>query len=257
MFDNSIGKPFRFLITCAWHEFRQRYYGTSFGLLWSVLQPAIHFTLLNLIFSRFLGRDVQHYASQLLLGIIIWQFFSDATRRGMETLVIRAERLKLIRVSRWMSVVGAVLSAVCGLMIQLPIVFIFLIATETPINWLGVPGMIAWLAYVLALSMCLSLTTAVITPRFRDLSQVWGLLLFIGFYVSPIIYPAEMLAGRLEWLLWVNPVGYAIHVARCDVLGTADAFAHVRTAAWLWLAISVIVGSLTFRKLNRDVLDFV
>ena len=55
-------------------DFKLRYQGSFIGYLWSILKPLMMFTIMYLVFVRFLRFDdgTPHYAVGLLLAMIFW-----------------------------------------------------------------------------------------------------------------------------------------------------------------------------------------
>jgi ABC-2 type transport system permease protein len=70
-------------------EFKLRYQGSMLGYVWSLLKPLMMFGVLYIVFTKLvrLGGDVPFYASYLLLGLVIWQFFVEATVGGMNAIL--------------------------------------------------------------------------------------------------------------------------------------------------------------------------
>lgn len=77
-------------------DFKLRYQGSVIGYLWSILKPILLFLILYLVFVRFMrfGEAIPHFAVALLLGITIWNFFSEATNMGMLSIVSRGDLLR-------------------------------------------------------------------------------------------------------------------------------------------------------------------
>ena len=76
-------------------DFKLRYQGSLIGHLWSILKPLMLFTIMYLVFVRFLRFDdgTPHYAIGLLIGMVTWSFFSEATSMGMMSIVSRGDLL--------------------------------------------------------------------------------------------------------------------------------------------------------------------
>ena len=66
-------------------DFKLRYQGSAIGYLWSILKPLMMFSIMYVVFVRFLRFDdgTPHYAVGLLLSMIFWTFFTEATNMGM------------------------------------------------------------------------------------------------------------------------------------------------------------------------------
>ena len=84
-------------------DFKLRYQGSLIGHLWSILKPFMLFTIMYLVFVRFLKFDdgTPHYAVGLLLGMVTWSFFTEATNMGMLSIVSWrfAEKIKFLQIN--------------------------------------------------------------------------------------------------------------------------------------------------------------
>ena len=80
-------------------DFKLRYQGSFIGYLWSILKPLMMFTIMYLVFVRFLRFDdgTPHYAVGLLLAMIFWGFFTEATNMGMLSIVSRGDLLRKLK----------------------------------------------------------------------------------------------------------------------------------------------------------------
>ena len=79
-------------------DFKLRYQGSVLGYLWSVLRPLFLFAILYVVFEKFLrmGRDIEHFGVYLLLGIVLWTFFTEATNMGLQAIINRGDLIRKI-----------------------------------------------------------------------------------------------------------------------------------------------------------------
>ncbi len=79
-------------------DFKLRYQGSALGYLWSLLKPLMLFAILYVVFVKFLkfGSDIEHFPVYLLLGIVMWNFFIEATFQGMRAIVDRGDLIRKI-----------------------------------------------------------------------------------------------------------------------------------------------------------------
>ena len=91
-------------------DFKLRYQGSLIGHLWSILKPLMLFTIMYLVFVRFLRFDdgTPHYAIGLLIGMVTWSFFSEATSMGMMSIVSRGDLLRKLNFSKEIIVISSV-----------------------------------------------------------------------------------------------------------------------------------------------------
>src|SRR3712207_4924234 len=108
-------------------DFKLRYQGSAIGYLWSILKPLMMFTIMYLVFIRFLrtGGDVPHFPVALLLANVIWSFFSEATSMGMVSIVSRGDLLRKLNFSKNTNVFSAVFRALINFSIILLVVLVF------------------------------------------------------------------------------------------------------------------------------------
>jgi len=199
-------------------DFKLRYQGSVLGVLWSVLKPLFLFAILYVVFDRFLklGRDIEHFPVYLLLGIILWSFFTEATIQGLQSIVSRGDLIRKINFPKYIIVVSSTVSAFINLGINLLVVFVFMLLNGVDLQWhafLAFPLILE--LYVLALAIAFLLSS--INVKLRDVGYLWEILLQAAFYATPIIYPLQMVVIQSEWaarLLLLNPVAQIIQDMR-------------------------------------------
>src|SRR3981081_1309190 len=89
-------------------DFKLRYQNSALGYAWSLLRPLLLFLILYVVFVRFLklGTGVEHYPVYLLLGIVIWNFFTEMTVQSLGSIVARGDLIRKIRIPRWIIVLS-------------------------------------------------------------------------------------------------------------------------------------------------------
>ena len=117
-------------------DFKLRYQGSLIGHLWSILKPLLLFTIMYLVFVRFLRFDdgTPHYAIGLLIGMVTWNFFSEATNMGMMSIVSRGDLLRKLNFSKEIIVISSVVGAAINYSINLLVVFIFALVNGVAVS---------------------------------------------------------------------------------------------------------------------------
>lgn len=196
-------------------DFKVRYQGSVLGYTWSVLKPLFLFVILYVVFVKFLriGGDIPHFPVYLLLGIVLWSFFQEATLTGMNSIVNRGDLIKKISIPRYLVVVSSVTSAFINLLINLVVVLIFAFVDGVDVmkTWLLVPlFVVELLIFALALAFFLS----ALYVKYRDAAYIWEVLLQAAFYATPILYPLTIVADKYQKFIMLNPVAQIIQDAR-------------------------------------------
>ena len=201
------------ILQFAIKDFKIRYTHSVLGYAWSVLNPLLFFTLYYIVFTFFVHLDIAHYPAFLLLGVVIWNFFDEATTSGAGALLARATLLSKTAMPRIVLVYSALLSAGLTFVVNLVVLFVFLVFAGTPFTWPALTFPLLLVDLVL-LTLGTALLLAPLYVRYRDVGYLWRIILQVGFWMTPIIYLDMMVPERWRWLVWVNPVGRIIGDSR-------------------------------------------
>jgi ABC-2 type transport system permease protein len=142
-------------------DFKLRYQGSALGYAWSLLKPLFLFAIMYIVFGNFLrvGDSVEYFAIYLLLGIVFWTFFTEATNQGLASIVRQADLIRKINFPKYIIVISGSLSAFINLLINLVVIAVFVVITGVP---LGVSALLFPLyiieLYILALSLAFILS---------------------------------------------------------------------------------------------------
>ena len=195
-------------------DFKLRYQGSVIGYLWSILKPLMLFAIMYVVFIHFLrlGGDVPHFPVALLLGNVIWSFFSEATNMGMVSIVTRGDLLRKLNFSKEIIVLSAVLGAAINFSINLVVVLIFSLFNGVEFSWTVIMMLPLFIElFMMATGVAFVLSTVFV--RFRDLAQIWEVIMQAGMYVTPIIYSLSFVMDQsviAAKLIMLNPMAQII-----------------------------------------------
>ncbi|MEA2232000.1 MAG: type transport system permease protein [Solirubrobacteraceae bacterium] len=220
----ALGNDNRRLLRLAWTlaatDFKLRFFGSALGYLWQLMRPLMLFGILYVVFTQVFGATgpEEFYGSSLLLGIVLYNFFSEATGGAVKSILIRESLVRKIDFPRLAVPLSTVLQALFNLLLNLVPVTGFLLAQggQPRLSWLALPIIVAVLATMgLALAMLLSS----LYVRFRDIEPIWDVVLQALFYTTPILYTAAVVkqqAGEtaLQLLLLLNPFAAIVQEAK-------------------------------------------
>ncbi|MFS1663868.1 ABC transporter permease [Streptococcus sp. zg-JUN1979] len=196
-------------------DFKLRYQGSLVGHLWSILKPLLMFTIMYLVFVRFLKFDdgTPHYAIGLLLGMVTWTFFSEATNMGMMSIVSRGDLLRKLNFSKEIIVISSVVGASINYAINLAVVFVFAIVNGVDITsgWLvTIPLFIELFIFATGIAFIL----ATLFVKYRDIGPIWEVVMQAGMYATPIIYSLTFILQRgqvtVAKIMMLNPLAQVI-----------------------------------------------
>lgn len=220
-------------------EFKRVYFGTILGYIWSLLRPLMFFGVLLFVFTQVFrvgGNHVEHYAVLLLMGIVEFTFFQEATTNSVTSVVAQEGVVRKTQFPRLVIPVSTVLTALFNFALNLIIVLVFLLAFGvTPAwTWLLYPLVVAALFLV---TTALSMSLAMLYVRFRDVAIIWTVAAQMLFYATPILYPVNFKENpTFEHLMMINPLAVIVVQARVWILREPSAPDAVDAAGgWLGL----------------------
>lgn len=196
-------------------DFKVRYQGSVLGYLWSVLRPLFMFVILYAVFTFIfkVGKGVPHYPVYLLLGIVFWNFFTEATVIGMGSVVGKGDLIRKISIPRYLTVLSTSMSALINLSINIFVVFFFAIINGVAFSW-RVALLPIIIIELFAFSTALGFFLSALYVKYRDVTYIWEVGLQAAFYATPILYPLTVIAGQYQKYFFINPMAQIIQDAR-------------------------------------------
>jgi ABC-2 type transport system permease protein len=221
-----------------------------------MLRPLAVFLVLYVVFVEFLkvGSDIPHFPIYLLLGIVLWNFFSDITNGAIGSIVSQGDLIRKINFPKYVIVGSTSISAIINLSINMIIIFVFMLifGASPTLSAIYLVPLSILIIYLFGLGLGLILATLYV--RLRDVSYIWEVIMQAAFYATPILYPLTMVPLYAQKILLLNPVAIAIQEAR-ESLITSQAITPsdlyngaIGYLPLLTVPTVLIIGILYFRK---------
>lgn len=195
------------------NNIKSRYKRSTFGIVWTMLNPLLYMSVMTIAFSHLLRFEIVNYPVYLLTGLIAWNFFSQSTSQSIDTLIWGGTLLKRIYIPRSIFAVAAIGSGVINLLLScIPLILIMLI-THQPLylTWWFTPISILILA---GISLGCGLFISMVAIFFADIIDLYQILLQAAFYLTPIMYPVTALPPSLQHYMVFNPIYDVVKVFR-------------------------------------------
>jgi ABC-2 type transport system permease protein len=207
-------------LTLAVTEFKLRYYGNALGYFWTLVKPLLLFGVLYVAFTEILkvGDAVPHYPEMLILGIVLYNYFGEATGQAVPSLVAHENLIRKVPMPLLAIPLSVALRAFFTLCLDLIAVGVFfaLSGVEVTSYWLEFPLLIATL---LVFTTGVAALLANLYVPFRDVAPIWEIVTQLMFWGSPIVYPIESVPnGALKSLILMNPLAVVITQARHSLI---------------------------------------
>ena len=239
----------------AWTQFKLKYTGSVLGYLWSLVKPLILFSIMYTIFVVLFHQRANEFALQLLVGIVVFTFFTDCVGAGMSSIAANGHLIRKAFFPRSILVIASSMTAAMTFLINMTLIVVIaapLGHLHLGLRSLAVVPLVLEL-YVLALG--LSLLLASLFVFYRDLGHIWEIFSQVLFYGSAVVYPATLVPARWRDLFFVNPMSQIIEDVRHalvipDVPWTVN-YVGSEIAIPIILAIMLLgLGLVVFRRLT-------
>jgi ABC-2 type transport system permease protein len=189
-FGDDIRRFWNLTFTLAVTDYKLTYFGSVLGYVWSLMRPLLFFGVLYGVFTFIfhVGKGVPNYSVELLVAIILWTFFLQATAGCVQCMLAREGMLRKMRFPRLVIPLAVTLTALFQLVTNLVPIFGLALASNITPKWAWfelIPIIVALAILALGIGMILS----VLYIRFRDIQPIWDITAQILFYAAPIIYP--------------------------------------------------------------------
>ena len=246
--------PLLFLLTSR--DFKLKYRRSFLGVLWSMLNPLLIMVVVTSVFTVLLkikSSDIgMPFAVFYITGSLIFNFFSEATSSSMTAVVSNASLIQKVYLPKYIfifekcafSLINMLLSYIAVLFVFFYYVFRGEVSLNITILLIFVP---MFLTFLFSIGVGLILST--LTVFFRDIVHIWGVVLTIWLYLTPIVYPIEILkSSRIDWVVRVNPLYYFVDDLRSlMVLGVIPSIEHILIEVLVCLFI-LLFGVCLFKK---------
>lgn len=247
------------IMTLAKADFKKRFIGSFFGILWMFVQPIVTVLIYYVVFQLgFRSQPVAEvpYVLWLIPGIVPWFFFSDAWGGATNCLYEYQHLVKkmVFRVS-----ILPVVKVFSSLFVHLIFVWIMLLVyllygTRPSLWWLQ---LLYYTACTFFLALGLSYITASANAFFKDMGQIVQIFLQIGMWIAPIMWSETMFPEKYRFIIRLNPVYYLVEGYR-DCMITHEGFwSHAWMTLYFWcISLGIFgLGVRLFKKLKPHFAD--
>ncbi len=232
------------LMVIAVTDFKKAYFGTTLGYVWSLARPLMLFGVLLAVFTQIfrLGSQIPHYAVLLLMNIVAFGFFQEATSLAVYSIVGQEAIVRKTQFPRLVIPLAVVLTSLFNLLLNLAVVVIFIFAfgVSPTWTWLLVPVL---LVLLVVLTTAVSMIVAALYPRFRDIAIIWTVASTALFYGTPILYTVDNLGSHhlLRHIILLNPIAPILELARKWVIQPSAPSPAAAAGGWAALIPPVAV----------------
>ena len=230
-------------------DLKNRYQNTALGFFWSLLSPLLLAGVLYFVFRHLFGGE-ENFAINLIVGIMAWRFFANGTTTSLGAVIGKASLVTRVYIPRQIlalsNILANLISSMLEFIVLLPIILV--LVGHLPVTVLLFP-LIHVIYFFFMYGAGLLLSSLYI--YFRDLNQIWEVLVTVLFFCSPIVYPMSIIPAYLMPYYLCNPVTLFINIYR-DIMVAGNLPALYSVVVVIGFAVAAyLVGSFVFNKLQR------
>jgi lipopolysaccharide transport system permease protein len=182
-------------------DFKTRYHGTLGGYLWALVKPLTMFVVLYTVFSVIFSMD-PNYNLNLIIGLFLWEFFAESTKTGFLSLQAKTFLLTKTKFPVWIVVLTSASNAFITVCIFSIAVCIYISIFRRSLNLFEIGCFGLYVFLFLLIIIGISLAGSVLFLRYRDINQIWELVMQAGFFFTPIIYPLDIVPHKFHFYLY-------------------------------------------------------
>lgn len=234
----------------AWNDVRTRYRRSLIGPFWITISMAVTVTALGFLYARLFRIDIQEFLPYLALGFILWGYFAPALNEACQAFIGHQNFIKQSTIPLTVYLNQTVFRQLIIFGHNFIIYFGMVFFLQIPIGMQTLWALPAF-ALVSVTVWGFGLFLAVISSRFRDIPNIVHNVLQVGFYLSPILWRADLLPERAFFLQY-NPFYYLIYVIRMPLLGEAPSL-HIWIGTAVVAAVSLVLGLTSFILFRRRI----
>ncbi len=239
-------------------EFRARYRAQALGIIWSILNPLVMMAIISLIFTQVFRSAEKHFPIFLLIGLLVWQWFTASVTTGTAVFVANADIIKRTIFARALMPVSTVLSFGINFCLEslVLLVFIPIFPGAFCLSWalLLVP---VYLVLAFLVMVGLTLATSVLNVIYRDVSYLVNTALLLLYWMTPLVYPLSVIPYPYRVILQVNPIAGILTALRAAIMHGELPSALAWGGMILPTALTLLIGWRIFRHYEHMVLDYV
>ncbi len=228
-------------------DFKTKYKRSMLGILWSFLNPLLTMLVQYIVFSTLFQSDIPNFPLYLLSGIVCFNFFSEATAMGLQSIVGNAALITKVYVPKYIYPVSRVFSSAINLLLSLIPLLAVMLLMGTPVR----PAMLLLpfgLVCLVALCIGMAFVLSTLMVFFRDTQFLWGVVSMLWMYMTPIFYPESIIPDQYMLLYKCNPLYHIIRFVRILLIDGVSPEPKAYALCLLASFVPLALGAAIFKK---------
>lgn len=204
-------------------EVKSRYKQSVLGYFWVILTPLAQMLVMSFAFSIILRISTNStanipYSIFLFVALLPWTLFANSLSSAANSLISSSSLITKIYFPRTILVISTIIAKIIDFFFAISILVIYMVVYQIPITW-----NILWVIPIFLIqqifTLGLALFFAAANLLYRDIQFLLNMILLLWMYITPVIYPADLVPDKYRLLFQINPMAVFINAYRQVILG--------------------------------------
>jgi ABC-2 type transport system permease protein len=247
---NNIRKNSFLLQQLVIRDFKTKYKRSFLGIAWSLLNPLLMLLVQYAVFENLFKFQIENYIIYLLIGIVLFSFFQEAANQAMMSIVSNVSLINKAKLSKYVLPVSKVISTTINLLFSIIPLLILMIFTGISINVrtiIAIYGIVCLIIFCIGIGFILSS----LQVFFRDVQFLWQIISLAWMYLTPIIYPENILSGSVLSIVKLNPMYHFLKFVRNVMIDNVNPDMYEYMICFGYAAGVFIIGAYIFKKVQN------
>jgi len=200
-------------------EFKLRYYENKLGLLWALIKPVSDIFIYYVAFELIMKQGIPNFVSFLFIGLILCNFFVESTSGTIQILKVKKYLYEYSKMNKLEIYISTIMSSVIGFFFNflMFVVYYQFISHAPSLTWKAL-FIVPIFFNLVILSLAFSIILSNIYIIAKDITQIWAVVIGIGFWLSPLLYKLETFRAAMPSLEYLNPISAIVINVRYVIL---------------------------------------
>jgi lipopolysaccharide transport system permease protein len=232
-------------------DLRTRYKGSFIGFFWTLLNPLLLLIVYSIVFKYVVRIQLENYTAYLFIGLISWSILSQAITAGAGAIVRNAGLVKKIYFPKEILPLSVVAGGMVNFLFSLIVLIPILVFSKITVGWPLLMFPLVLLVYFI-FTISFTLLISGLNVYFRDLEHIMGILVMVWFYLTPIVFPSNMIPKEIGFIFEYNPMKIIIESFHQILFYNEFPSVIALLKVGLFSIVFLIISLKIFNKLSRN-----
>ncbi len=227
-------------------DFIQKYKKTTLGVIWSVISPLCEFAILMLVFKNLFGRNTPHYTIYMMVGLLTYNYYSNATNNGMHSFLSNAGIMQKINLPSWLFPLSRTISAAINFLITCIVMIVFLYVDRISLTW-KMLSLIYPFVLLFFFNLGVSLILATLYVFFKDVQYLYHIFNRLLYFCCAIFWTTDHMSETAKRIMMINPVYDFIVYGRMVIMDGVIPSIELHLLLFGYTSVILLIGIMIYR----------